>query len=249
MTKEILSIKKSYGDTPAEANIKIPAFQNFGARMGALERESFEASMARRSEKAPDAESQMADVKTMLADLVSDQKEAMKGLPPGLAGMMSGFLTELENLDIEIDDTPPAYDEKDFECYNYDLQALCVVLPADDSEWDSAAEAKLDQFLAEWPEIRPRVSQALYDYYVDWHPQLEGHDDPILMPDPGDPQLVEDRARITTIYLNKDGSIGLTGDCTWEDEHGLGVLIKDGKVIDCGYAEVADVLFDEDDDE
>lgn len=245
MTKEILSIKKSCGDTPAEASLRIPAFQNFGARMGALERESFDMLMARQAGQDPTTPPM--DVKSMISDMVAKQKESIKQLPPEFAGLgdiMSGLFSGLENL--EIDGTPPVFEEKDFESLNYDLQELCVVLPADYSEWDGEAEAKLDQFLAGWAEIRPRVSQALYDYYVNWYPQLERYNNPILMPAPGDPQLVDDRARITTIYLNKDGSVGLSGQCTWEDEHGLGVLIKDGKVIDCGYADVADnECFDE----
>jgi len=247
MTKEILSIKKSYGDTPAEANIKVPSFQNFGARLGAVERESFEMLMARQAGKDPTTPPM--DIKGMISEMAAKQKEAAKQLPKefsGLGDIMSGLFSQLENLEIE--DTPPVYDEKDFECYNYDLQELCVVLPADDSEWDSAAEAKLDQFLAEWPEIRPRVSQALYDYYVNWYPQLDRYNDPILHPAPGDPQLVEDRARITTIYLGKDDRIGLSGACTWDDEHGLGILLENGQVIDCGYADVADAYWEEDDE-
>lgn len=40
MAKQILSVKNNCG--APEVNLKVPSFQNFGARMGALERESFE---------------------------------------------------------------------------------------------------------------------------------------------------------------------------------------------------------------
>lgn len=33
--------------------------------------------------------------------------------------------------------------------------------------------------------------------------------------------------------------MGLSGDCTWDDEHGIGVLLEDGRVIDTGHADVA----------
>ena len=233
MTKEILSINKDDYDT--EVNLKVPSFLNFGARMGALERESFEVLMGRQAGKDPNAPPPV-DIKSMLSDMADREKKMLEQMPAEFSGLLSGFFTEIENL--KIDDTPPVYDEKDFECFNHDLQALSVVCP-EDSDWDKAAEAKVDQFLADWPEIRPRVLQALCDYYENWYPQIEHFNDPILMPAPGAPDLLEDRARITTIYLHEDGLIGLGGECTWEDEHALGVLLENGKVIDCGYASVA----------
>ncbi|WP_035602899.1 hypothetical protein [Haloferula sp. BvORR071] len=81
--------------------------------------------------------------------------------------------------------------------------------------------------------------EALCKRYEEMYPQFQHFNDPILYPAPGGPQLMDDRARITAIYLREDGLIGLAGACTWEDEHGLGVLIEDSRVVDCGYCDVA----------
>jgi hypothetical protein len=42
-----------------------------------------------------------------------------------------------------------------------------------------------------------------------------------------------------SIHLHKDGSMGLAGHCTWDEEHGFGVRLKDGKVTDVGEGDIA----------
>ncbi|WP_035602897.1 hypothetical protein [Haloferula sp. BvORR071] len=107
MTKELLSIEKD--DYETEVNLKIPSFQNFGARMGALERESFEAQFGPQgknatssaTDQAKGAEPQMPDLNAVMADMISKQKEAIKQLPPEFAGLgdvVSGFFAGMEDL-------------------------------------------------------------------------------------------------------------------------------------------------------
>jgi hypothetical protein len=46
---------------------------------------------------------------------------------------------------------------------------------------------------------------------------------------------------ITVHEPNKKGvcELGLSFGCSWEEEHGLGVRLRNNKVVEVGYAEVA----------
>ncbi len=84
------------------------------------------------------------------------------------------------------------------------------------------------------------VAQSIFDYYVT---------------DYNDFCYLEELPKITTIkelrpllllgkgiviYIERDfrDYIGVSLECIWEEEHGLGVKIKDGKVIDVGFEDI-----------
>ena len=51
--------------------------------------------------------------------------------------------------------------------------------------------------------------------------------------------------QLSSVYIHPAdaqgrGDIGLTFHCEWDDEHGIGVRIRDGKVVDVGYSDCAD---------
>jgi hypothetical protein len=62
-------------------------------------------------------------------------------------------------------------------------------------------------------------------------------------PDVQTPQELEALLRSPSLYLHppRDGvsSLGLSFECTWDVEHGVGVLLREGKVVQAGLAEVA----------
>jgi hypothetical protein len=111
-------------------------------------------------------------------------------------------------------------------------------------KWDSTTEAAVDEFLANWPTSRPKVLEATAKYYKEKYPELLEFfgDDPgvqFILPKPGSREVVADLFRISTIHLRDDGAIGLAGPCTWDEEHGFGVLLKNGKVSAVGHASEA----------
>lgn len=257
MTKEILSITKDRYET--EVNLKVPSFLNFGARMAELEQQSLDALMESAAE-APaageggnmaldcDWDAPIPDLGSIFADMARAQLEARKAtLTPEEYAQASAQIAEIPNqpwnqvdedeLQAVIDDGDDT-DSDDEEDGDHDLQELRVVCPPK-SGWVGADEAKFDRLLGEWPALRSQVLQALCDYYAELHRENELPEDPILLPKPGSPQIVEDRCHIDTIFLREDGLIGLSGNCTWDDEHGFGVLMEDGRVIDAGHASVA----------
>jgi hypothetical protein len=87
--------------------------------------------------------------------------------------------------------------------------------------------------------LRQRVLQAVCELYEELHREDRLLPDPFLAPRPGSFQIVEDRICITTIQLREDGLIGLSGDCTGDDEHGIDGLPENGRVIEAGHADVA----------
>jgi hypothetical protein len=66
---------------------------------------------------------------------------------------------------------------------------------------------------------------------------------PEFAPDVQTPQELEALLRSPSLYLHppRDGvsSLGLSFECTWDVEHGVGVLLREGKVVQAGLAEVA----------
>ena len=258
MTKDIISINKDEWET--EVNIKVPAFQNFGARMPQVEQEALDAILAEGGGEANEEEVDEEEAKKfdaeldgMMADMLQQSKAALEArmatLSPEERAQASAALAEMENFDWESDDEEEEDEEdgnedQDCEEEEHDLQEFRVVCPAK-SGWNDKVEAKLDAFLAGWPALRPRVLQSVCSYYQEFY-RCNGFDKTpldaanlVIMPAPGAPDLIGDRMRVTTIHLRKDGLIGLTGDCTWDEEHGFGLLLKDGEIIDAGQCDVA----------
>jgi len=240
MTKELVSIDQNEWET--EVNLKVSTFQNFGARMGDVQLKFFQALTGKTagnpagSEEHDATEFPMPDYKGMLADMAGKALEmAADIMAPEEHARIKGRLAEIKNKDWR-----PEFEvgEADSKTFSVDLQALRVICPAN-SEWDATTEARLDGFLADWPLLRGRVLQAVGDFYADQHRKNLLFPDPILAPKPGSLQLVDDRIRIASIYLREDGLIGLSGECTWNEEHGLGVLLDDGRIIETGHADVA----------
>jgi hypothetical protein len=148
-----------------------------------------------------------------------------------------------EQIDEDDDEVEEDEEEDPEGNFEYDLQQI-TVSTSPGMKWDSAAEAVVDQFLANWPAVRTAVLEATADYYKALYSEMIDYmgNDPsveITLPKPDGPAVVADLFRITTLHLREDGGIGLSGHCTWDDEHGYGVLLKDGKIETVGHASEA----------
>ena len=135
-------------------------------------------------------------------------------------------------------DDPPDKDQ-----FEYNLQRLRVELP-EGMKWNKTTEATVDRFLMDWPEIRPRLLQAVFKFYKKIHPEVRRiHDNPgapFVLPAPTAPEAVADLFRVSSIYVHDDdASLGIAGDCTWDLEHLWGALLRKNEVIEFGGMDVA----------
>ncbi|MBA4150884.1 MAG: hypothetical protein H0X66_22465 [Verrucomicrobia bacterium] len=247
--KEILSIKQDEELDMTDVHIRVPGFQNFGQRLGDLERQFSETIKVRPEpdsdpELEAEIEADVAETMEMLKGTMASMKGDLESMPEGpqkeaLKLMMQEF-EKGDQEEEEVENDPEHGDgARNEDRFTYDLEKLRVGMQ-DEVTWDKVAEARLDDFLAKWPLIRPAVLQATFDHYKEIYPQIFeifGDDDDyqFLMPKPTTPEAVADLFIITAIYLRDDGCVGLGGHCTWDDEHGYGVLLKDNQVVTVGH--------------
>lgn len=254
---EILKVKNAKSRFEStEVEIRIPKFQNFGLGLADLERQADEYEKKLQADLSPDEqaknEAEWAKeeaegdkflkelAENMRASVAQAKKErADEKLPQGVIQAMELLAASLET---EPDEPDPKeilsrteeVSPKDFE--------LFTVMPSDGIKWDAKAEAKIDEFIKAWPEVRPQVLKQAYVCYKKLYPELKDifGDMPTFkftMPKPTKPEVVEDIFSISMIYLRNDGAIGITGSCTWDEEHGFGAVIKKGKVVAFGHAD------------
>jgi hypothetical protein len=112
-------------------------------------------------------------------------------------------------------------------------------------------DAFLD-FLDHRDEVCNRVVDAIYDHYRchwgDWRepakPGAEGPDyKELLIPELSSRDGLKDVIRLAALsvidYLEDEmGVLGFCFSCSWDGEHGLGVLVRDGEVIEIGENEI-----------
>lgn len=108
------------------------------------------------------------------------------------------------------------------------------------------AEQVLLSIQAQQPQLLTRLLDALFQEYRQWQPMYgyQGEDKEAFMPDV---HTHQDFARLLTpmvIYIlptsmQETLAVGFLFDCSWDNEHGLGFLTKEGQVIDLGGANVA----------
>jgi hypothetical protein len=109
-------------------------------------------------------------------------------------------------------------------------------------------EEAFRDFLGRRDEVCNRVADAIYDHYRchwgDWRgpakPGAEGpYYDEILIPELSSRDGLKDVIRLNSVsVLDYPGIamavLGFCFSCTWDGEHGLGVLVRDGEVIEIG---------------
>ncbi|GEM_PF-2071918 len=254
MEKEILSIEvdEEFGTT--EVLIRVPDFDNLGHRLNELEQLAFEADPG---EDDSEEEGESADPK---ADLHSEEsrkqrqkridslpdgpeKEALRAVHENVRKMKELLETGDRNDESEDDPEDELLEEDGDEEGEHDLQLLVFAFP-EGVAWDEDSERKVDRFLANWPKLKAKVLNATYEIYQAVYPvvmEFVGADPGVqyFLPKPNGPESIANNFSVETVYFRSDKKIGLSGYCTWDDEHGWGVLLKDGAVIGAGGADEA----------
>jgi hypothetical protein len=247
--KEIIEVRVDKECGTTEVLIRVPHFENFGQRLGELERKASEA-----IQMQPEAESS-AEIEAVVAAAHELRKKSLESLkklytdklnilPDGHERKMVmqalSSIVKMENEPVEEDDEQEVEAEQpDKNQFVHDLQPLRVSLP-EKVKWNKATEAQIDNFLTAWPTIRPLVLNATFRFYRKLYPKLVeifgvdgGYE--LTIPKPMSADVVADLFLISSVYFHEDGSIGLGGHCTWDDEHGYGVRINKGKITKVGY--------------
>lgn len=261
---EILSVKnaKSKHDS-SEVEIRIPNFQNFGLGLAELERQAeehekkLEANMspAKRKKKEAEWAKEEAEGDAFLKELAENmrsaaseaKKEVSKASPDDKDVRMASFLAEaMDQLAKSLEDGPDDPDSNDETVKKEESRPgdfeLFTVMPSDGMKWDTKSEAKIDEFIKTWPTVRPQILKQAHAYYKKLYPELKEifgdmTEFNFFMPKPTKPEVLEDIFSINMIYLRDDGAIGISGSCTWDEEHGFGAVIKKGKVVAFGHAD------------
>lgn len=122
---------------------------------------------------------------------------------------------------------------------------------------DSISETQkknYDGFVAKQDLLLPEILKKIFDFYKSSYAdykegwtmaggisdkELEKH-----LPTPTTPQNLKSFITPAIVHIQnkqdcKEGTIGIEFDCSWDIEHGLGVTIKNWKVIEASFAEIA----------
>src|SRR5689334_20518664 len=153
--KEIIKIQVDDELAMTEVVLRVPGFQNFGQRLGELERKSAEA-----------AEMDESELEGILAKANALLDARMKALPDSPHKEMILKMIKETDAAARISDQEEDPDDAEANAAEpeHDLEQLFVSIP-EGMKWNEAAEDRVDQFLASWPEVRPEVLKAISRYY------------------------------------------------------------------------------------
>lgn len=247
MQKEIVSIDVDEEFDTTEVIVRVPGFDNFGKRLNEIDNLIYDA-----LEADPELEDKLIDAGQKVTQVYDDSQkqlqEKIDAMPDGPE--KKSLLTVQENIQKMKDmvESVDDEDEEDFELEDeeeaeHDIEQFVVSLP-ERAAWDEDTERKVDRFLTNWPNLKQKILDANFEVYKTVYPivtELMG-DDPAakhVFPKPTGPEAIADHFSIDTLHLRADKQIGLSGHCTWDEEHGWGVLLKKGAIVSAGGAEEA----------
>lgn len=245
-----------------EVQIRVPGFQNFGKGLRDLiEGSALQVAQSIGYNSDKDADDDDEAVRALeefnnsimegMADMMKEQLRRFEEMPEGeekefIRSQLEELrlMNEMADLDAAAEDTSDTDDsEEDPDSSIYDPELIRVSL-ATGTEWDANAEQKISAFLKDWNAIRPQVRKQVFDYYASVRDEcLLWETDESLLPEPSDISVIDNLFILNTINLIGDDRFGLSGACSWDDEHGLGIVVQNGKIVSVGHA--SDV-YDED---
>ena len=107
-------------------------------------------------------------------------------------------------------------------------------------------------FVSKQEALTPEILDKIFEFYKSSYPDyklgwkmggVEGEELEEFLPTPTTPEDLKRFITPINVYIQSGheceaGTLGLEFDCTWDIEHGLGVLIKEWKVKEAGLADV-----------
>ena len=247
MRKELIKIEEDRsGDI---AHHRLPDFKNFGEKLDEIE--NAHCNIVLNDPKMPgilaNGLSNMVNLIDNLAPQLDDKIEEFRKENPKLAKQLKENLFKMaEELSKDVDEIENMDDDDDEvivkDQAKEDPEVFSVYIP-DNKKWEKIYEDRLDEFLDLWPSVRQKALDAVFDdYYKKCYDDIwefaggEPHDK-LILPDPADSSVIENIIRFYSIHIHAEpGRFGLEGQCTWDDEHGIGILIEYDKVLSVGGA-------------
>lgn len=123
---------------------------------------------------------------------------------------------------------------------------IALVVDGDvDSKFEEAQYHAYQEFMKNWPQLQHRILQPILDYYQLTRQGL-GYNIEFNASYPLVETIEQLLGMITLVGLivsygdiYEERDIGLTFDCTWDEENGLGIRLLNEKVMEVGYQDVA----------
>ena len=246
MKKEVISVEIDQEFNTTSVELRVPEFDNFGQKLKELEEKTYDAII-----DDPDHEEKMEEALEGVTKMYEASQEQLvakiEALPDGAEkDALKAVQENIEKMNemlADEDDLEDADDEIGEEEDEFDVERIDVELP-EGVAWDESMEGTIDAFLRSWPDVRGKVLEAVFDFYKSYYDEAKEFfgDEPetkFVLPEPKSPTSIEDNFIVSTVYVRADGAIGLSGHCTWDEEHAWGVRLKDGEVTAAGQADEA----------
>ncbi|WDW06666.1 DUF2004 domain-containing protein [Priestia aryabhattai] len=126
-----------------------------------------------------------------------------------------------------------------------EAEIALMVKGEEDGKFDEEQYSAYNSLVQNWEQLQQGFLQAILDYYQLERQEL-GYD---IEVNENYPQIETTNQLLEMITLvgivvpygdiNEDRDIGITFDCTWDTENGLGLRLLNEKVTEVGYQDVA----------
>jgi Protein of unknown function (DUF2004) len=131
------------------------------------------------------------------------------------------------------------------EFYGKEAEIALMVKGEEDGKFDEEQYSAYNSLVQNWEQLQQGFLQAILDYYKLERKEL-GYD---IEVNENYPQIETTKQVLEMITLvgivvpygdiNDERDIGITFDCTWDTENGLGLRLLNEKVTEVGYQDVA----------
>ncbi|EJV71245.1 hypothetical protein BWGOE4_32670 [Bacillus mycoides] len=126
-----------------------------------------------------------------------------------------------------------------------EAEIALIVKGEKDGKFDEEQYTAYNSLVQNWEQLQQGFLQAILDYYKQERQQL-GYDIEFNENYPHIETIDQLLKRITLVGIvvpygdiNEERDIGITFDCTWDTENGLGLRLLNEKVTEVGYQDVA----------
>lgn len=134
---------------------------------------------------------------------------------------------------------------KTIKFFGKDIEIALLVGGIEDGEFDEGQYVAYSSLMDNWEQIQHNILQLIFDYYKQKRQEL-GYDVAFNKDYPLIETVNQLAEHITLVgisvpydFLREGRDIGVSFDCTWDEENGLGVRLINEKVDEVGYQDVA----------
>ena len=125
-----------------------------------------------------------------------------------------------------------------------DCHISLTIAADEDGEFETGQYDAYKMLMEKWENIHPSFLKPILDYYIQKRTEL-GYDKVSNVDYPEIREIEEllQHIEITGLSIPYAGiygnrSAGVTFDCTWDNENGIGIQLNDEQVIEVGYQDI-----------